>query len=113
MRITDAFSVFGLYFQLELDGINSLVDYRNPTEVIKLRECSTVKSADDDTDRQNAFRARPFLFALLFKIQESSHLSRAQPSRVRVRILLLSVAFLHFRLSLRLLCLALPPRKDV
>jgi hypothetical protein len=32
------------------------MDYRNPTEVIKLRECSTVKSADDDTDRQNAFR---------------------------------------------------------
>eukprot|EP00928_Gymnodinium_smaydae_P067208 TRINITY_DN50150_c0_g1_i1.p2 TRINITY_DN50150_c0_g1~~TRINITY_DN50150_c0_g1_i1.p2 ORF type:complete len:122 (+),score=26.99 TRINITY_DN50150_c0_g1_i1:74-439(+) len=31
-------------------------DYRNPTEVIRLRECSTVKSADEDTGRENAFR---------------------------------------------------------
>mmetsp|Transcript_25119 Transcript_25119/g.58337 ORF Transcript_25119/g.58337 Transcript_25119/m.58337 type:complete len:121 (+) Transcript_25119:104-466(+) len=31
-------------------------DIRNPTEVIRLRECSTVKSADEDTGRDNSFR---------------------------------------------------------
>ncbi|CAE8693880.1 unnamed protein product [Polarella glacialis] len=31
-------------------------DYRNPTEVIRLRECSTVKSADEDTGKENSFR---------------------------------------------------------
>eukprot|EP00931_Biecheleriopsis_adriatica_P043025 TRINITY_DN24581_c0_g1_i1.p1 TRINITY_DN24581_c0_g1~~TRINITY_DN24581_c0_g1_i1.p1 ORF type:complete len:119 (-),score=22.17 TRINITY_DN24581_c0_g1_i1:108-464(-) len=28
----------------------------NPTEVIRLRECSTVKSADEDTGKENSFR---------------------------------------------------------
>eukprot|EP00418_Pyrodinium_bahamense_P013953 CAMPEP_0179125572 /NCGR_PEP_ID=MMETSP0796-20121207/59397_1 /TAXON_ID=73915 /ORGANISM="Pyrodinium bahamense, Strain pbaha01" /LENGTH=119 /DNA_ID=CAMNT_0020824283 /DNA_START=66 /DNA_END=425 /DNA_ORIENTATION=- len=31
-------------------------DYRNPTEFIRLRECSTVKSADEDTGKDNSFR---------------------------------------------------------
>mmetsp|Transcript_98576 Transcript_98576/g.274274 ORF Transcript_98576/g.274274 Transcript_98576/m.274274 type:complete len:122 (-) Transcript_98576:129-494(-) len=31
-------------------------DYRNPTEFIRLRECSTVKSADEDTGKENSFR---------------------------------------------------------
>merc|ERR1719440_416153 len=31
-------------------------EFRNPTEVIRLRECSTVKSADDDTGKENSFR---------------------------------------------------------
>merc|ERR1719238_379619 len=31
-------------------------DYRNPTEAIRLRECQTVKSADDDTGKENSFR---------------------------------------------------------
>ena len=30
--------------------------YRNPTEAIRLRDCSTVKSADDETGKQNSFR---------------------------------------------------------
>mmetsp|Transcript_58752 Transcript_58752/g.149082 ORF Transcript_58752/g.149082 Transcript_58752/m.149082 type:complete len:123 (-) Transcript_58752:63-431(-) len=29
---------------------------RNPTEWIRLRECSTVKSADEDTTKENSFR---------------------------------------------------------
>mmetsp|Transcript_51607 Transcript_51607/g.109660 ORF Transcript_51607/g.109660 Transcript_51607/m.109660 type:complete len:121 (-) Transcript_51607:73-435(-) len=29
---------------------------RNPTEWIRLRECSTVKSADEDTGKENSFR---------------------------------------------------------
>jgi len=31
-------------------------DLRNPTEAIRLRECSTVKSADDETGKENSFR---------------------------------------------------------
>mmetsp|Transcript_79522 Transcript_79522/g.137936 ORF Transcript_79522/g.137936 Transcript_79522/m.137936 type:complete len:122 (-) Transcript_79522:172-537(-) len=31
-------------------------EYRNPTEFIRLRECSTVKSADDSTGKENSFR---------------------------------------------------------
>mmetsp|Transcript_46243 Transcript_46243/g.140317 ORF Transcript_46243/g.140317 Transcript_46243/m.140317 type:complete len:122 (-) Transcript_46243:192-557(-) len=31
-------------------------EYRNPTEAIRLRECSTVKSADEDTGKENSFR---------------------------------------------------------
>lgn len=31
-------------------------DYRNPTEALRLRECSTVKSADEDTGKDNSFR---------------------------------------------------------
>jgi len=31
-------------------------EYRNPTEVIRLRKCSTVKSADQNTGRDNSFR---------------------------------------------------------
>merc|ERR1719378_1785701 len=31
-------------------------DYRNPTEALRLRECSTVKSADEDTGKENSFR---------------------------------------------------------
>ncbi len=30
--------------------------YRNPTEAIRLRECSTAKSGDDDTGKENSFR---------------------------------------------------------
>mmetsp|Transcript_11078 Transcript_11078/g.21437 ORF Transcript_11078/g.21437 Transcript_11078/m.21437 type:complete len:120 (+) Transcript_11078:89-448(+) len=29
---------------------------RNPTEAIRLRECQTVKSADEDTGKENSFR---------------------------------------------------------
>mmetsp|Transcript_59026 Transcript_59026/g.127696 ORF Transcript_59026/g.127696 Transcript_59026/m.127696 type:complete len:121 (+) Transcript_59026:44-406(+) len=29
---------------------------RNPTEAIRLRECSTVRSADEDTCKENSFR---------------------------------------------------------
>ena len=31
-------------------------EYRNPTEAIRLCECSTVKSADEDTGKENSFR---------------------------------------------------------
>merc|ERR1712146_277084 len=31
-------------------------ELRNPTEAIRLRECSTVKSADEDTGKENSFR---------------------------------------------------------
>mmetsp|Transcript_32384 Transcript_32384/g.69019 ORF Transcript_32384/g.69019 Transcript_32384/m.69019 type:complete len:119 (+) Transcript_32384:67-423(+) len=31
-------------------------DLRNPTEAIRLRECSTVKSAEEDTGKENSFR---------------------------------------------------------
>merc|ERR1719424_366650 len=30
--------------------------YRNPTEAIRLRECSTVKSAEEETGKENSFR---------------------------------------------------------
>jgi len=30
--------------------------FHNPTEVIRLRECATVKSAEDETGRENSFR---------------------------------------------------------
>mmetsp|Transcript_19463 Transcript_19463/g.39245 ORF Transcript_19463/g.39245 Transcript_19463/m.39245 type:complete len:120 (-) Transcript_19463:188-547(-) len=31
-------------------------ELRGPTEAIRLRECSTVKSAEEDTGKENAFR---------------------------------------------------------
>jgi len=31
-------------------------DYRQPTEVIRLRECSTVKSCEEEIGREHAFR---------------------------------------------------------
>mmetsp|Transcript_95865 Transcript_95865/g.117497 ORF Transcript_95865/g.117497 Transcript_95865/m.117497 type:complete len:123 (+) Transcript_95865:90-458(+) len=31
-------------------------EYRNPTEHIRLAECTTVKSADEDTGKENSFR---------------------------------------------------------
>lgn len=31
-------------------------EYRNPTEAIRLRECCSVKSADEDTGKENSFR---------------------------------------------------------
>mmetsp|Transcript_2754 Transcript_2754/g.3330 ORF Transcript_2754/g.3330 Transcript_2754/m.3330 type:complete len:123 (+) Transcript_2754:78-446(+) len=31
-------------------------DIRNPTEVIRLRDCSTVKSADEETGKDNSFK---------------------------------------------------------
>merc|ERR1712137_776987 len=31
-------------------------EYRNPSEVIRLRECSTVKSAEEETGKENSFR---------------------------------------------------------
>merc|ERR1712012_1195834 len=31
-------------------------DYRNPTEVIRLAECSTVKSCEEEVGKDNAFR---------------------------------------------------------
>ncbi|CEM20935.1 unnamed protein product [Vitrella brassicaformis CCMP3155] len=30
--------------------------YTNPTEILRLRDCSTVKSADDEVHKDNAFR---------------------------------------------------------
>jgi hypothetical protein len=41
-------------------------DYGHPTESIVLKECATVKSAEDDTNQQHSFRvettARTFFF---------------------------------------------------
>ena len=31
-------------------------EVRNPTEAVRLRECSTVKSSDEDTGKENSFR---------------------------------------------------------
>ena len=31
-------------------------DYKNPTESIPLKDCSTIKSAEDETHKENAFR---------------------------------------------------------
>merc|ERR1719343_681807 len=31
-------------------------DYRNPTEVIRLQECTTVKSCEEEVGKENAFR---------------------------------------------------------
>merc|ERR1712137_1079498 len=31
-------------------------EYRNPSEAIRLRECSTVKSAEEETGKENSFR---------------------------------------------------------
>merc|ERR1719270_2083789 len=31
-------------------------DYRNPTEVIRLTECSTVKSCEEEIGKENAFK---------------------------------------------------------
>merc|ERR1712187_423909 len=31
-------------------------DYRNPTEALRLRECSTVKSAEEELGKENCFR---------------------------------------------------------
>jgi len=31
-------------------------EYRNPSEAIRLRECSTVKSAEEETGKDNSFR---------------------------------------------------------
>eukprot|EP00929_Paragymnodinium_shiwhaense_P066706 TRINITY_DN33493_c0_g1_i2.p2 TRINITY_DN33493_c0_g1~~TRINITY_DN33493_c0_g1_i2.p2 ORF type:complete len:122 (-),score=36.21 TRINITY_DN33493_c0_g1_i2:638-1003(-) len=31
-------------------------DYRNPSEVLRLRECSTVKSAAEELGKENSFR---------------------------------------------------------
>jgi len=39
-----------------LCSFKSQGEYRNPTEAIRLRECSTVKSADEDTGKENSFR---------------------------------------------------------
>lgn len=39
-----------------LCSFKSQGEYRNPTEAIRLRECSTVKSADEDTGKDNSFR---------------------------------------------------------
>mmetsp|Transcript_72512 Transcript_72512/g.125806 ORF Transcript_72512/g.125806 Transcript_72512/m.125806 type:complete len:122 (-) Transcript_72512:123-488(-) len=39
-----------------LCSFKSAGEYRNPTEWIRLRECSTVKSADDETGKDNSFR---------------------------------------------------------
>ena len=30
--------------------------YKNPTEIIKLQNCTTIKSAEDDTKKENSFR---------------------------------------------------------
>ncbi|CAE6917523.1 PH1 [Symbiodinium sp. CCMP2592] len=39
-----------------LCSFKSQGEYRNPTEHIRLAECSTVKSADEDTGKENSFR---------------------------------------------------------
>lgn len=39
-----------------LCSFKSQGEYRNPTEHIRLRDCSTVKSADEDTGKENSFR---------------------------------------------------------
>mmetsp|Transcript_13392 Transcript_13392/g.22015 ORF Transcript_13392/g.22015 Transcript_13392/m.22015 type:complete len:121 (+) Transcript_13392:48-410(+) len=31
-------------------------ELRNPTEMVRLKECSTVKSADEDTGKENSFQ---------------------------------------------------------
>merc|ERR1719408_789588 len=39
-----------------LCSFKSQGEYRNPTEAIRLRECTTVKSAEEDTGKENSFR---------------------------------------------------------
>jgi hypothetical protein len=66
-------------------------DYRQPTEVIKLRECSTVKSADDDTDRQNAFRvdsaSRVFLCIAESPLEKESWIGNIGRQMVRPTVI--------------------------
>jgi len=65
--------------------------YHKPTEVLRLRECSTVKSADDNVDRENAFRvetpSRVFFLIAETNVEKESWIGHIGRQMVRPTVM--------------------------
>ena len=62
-------------------------DYRNPTEFIRLSECSTVRSADDQTGKDNSFcvQSAERAFLLIAAKQEDKEIWISRIGRLMIR----------------------------